>query len=40
MRARPRFRLVDLPMGGHVANLDGRDGFRAALIEFWASLPR
>jgi len=39
MRARPRFRLVDLPMGGHVANLDGRDGFRAALIEFWASLP-
>lgn len=29
------FRLVDLPDGGHVANLDATDAFRSALLDFW-----
>jgi 3-oxoadipate enol-lactonase len=35
MSGRPNFRLVELPEGGHVANLDATDAFRAALLEFW-----
>ena len=37
MRSKPNFRLVDLPNGGHCANLDATDAFRAALHEFWGS---
>jgi len=36
MSGRPNFRLVDLPTGGHCANLDASDAFRAALLAFWA----
>jgi 3-oxoadipate enol-lactonase len=39
MHRNPNFRLIELAGGGHVANLDARDAFRAALISFWASLP-
>lgn len=35
MNGKPNFRLVDLPEGGHCANLDATDAFRAALLEFW-----
>lgn len=40
MSKRSNFRIVDLPDGGHVANLDATDAFRAALLQFWGSLPR
>jgi 3-oxoadipate enol-lactonase len=36
MRKRPNFRLVNLPTGGHCANLELPDDFRAALTAFWA----
>lgn len=36
MERKPNFRVVDIPHGGHVANLDATDAFRAALIEFWS----
>ena len=39
MRGRANFTLVDLPGGGHCANLDAREPFRAALLEFWSSSP-
>lgn len=32
---RPNFTLVDLPEGGHCANLDATDAWRAALRAFW-----
>lgn len=35
MAGKPNFRLLDLPRGGHCANLDARDDFRAALLAFW-----
>lgn len=35
MRNKPNFHRVDLPTGGHCANLDVPDAFRAALVEFW-----
>ncbi len=35
MQGRPRFTLVQLPEGGHCANLDARDAFRAELLRFW-----
>ncbi len=35
MRKRPNFRRVDLPTGGHCANLEVVDDFRAALEMFW-----
>jgi pimeloyl-ACP methyl ester carboxylesterase len=35
MRQRPNFTRVDLPTGGHCANLEVPDEFRAALVEFW-----
>jgi pimeloyl-ACP methyl ester carboxylesterase len=38
MRARENFKLVDLPEAGHCANLDARDAWRSALLEFWAGL--
>jgi pimeloyl-ACP methyl ester carboxylesterase len=38
MRGKPNFRLVELRYGGHVANLDAADPFRAALIAFWTSV--
>ena len=36
MQGRPNFTLVEVPEGGHCANLDARDAFRAALLGFWA----
>lgn len=39
MQGRSNFTLVELPGGGHCANLDARDGYRTALLEFWASSP-
>ena len=36
MRKRPNFRRVDLPTGGHCANLEVADDIRAALETFWA----
>jgi pimeloyl-ACP methyl ester carboxylesterase len=36
MRSRPNFTLVELPLGGHCANLDVPEAFRAALLTFWA----
>jgi pimeloyl-ACP methyl ester carboxylesterase len=30
--------FVDLPTGGHCANLDAPEAFRAALLEFWGGL--
>jgi pimeloyl-ACP methyl ester carboxylesterase len=38
MRGKPNFHKVDLPKGGHCANLEFPDEFRAALVEFWASV--
>lgn len=35
MQRNPHFRLVDIPNGGHVANLDATDAVRAALLDFW-----
>lgn len=35
LRARPNWHVVDLPMGGHCANLDATDDWRAALLSFW-----
>src|SRR6185503_2203967 len=35
MRGKPNFTKVDLPTGGHCANLEVPDEFRAALVEFW-----
>lgn len=37
LRARPNWRIVDLPQGGHCANLDARDDWRAALLSFWSA---
>lgn len=39
MRDKPNFTLVELPDGGHCANLDARESFRTALLEFWSSSP-
>ena len=36
MQRKPNFRLVDVPRGGHVANLDATDAVRAALLAFWS----
>jgi len=38
MRDKPNFHRTDLPMGGHCANLEVAEDFRAALLEFWASV--
>lgn len=35
MRDRRNFALVDLPGGGHCANLDATDAWRSALLRFW-----
>jgi 3-oxoadipate enol-lactonase len=35
MRGRENFTLVELPEGGHCANLDATDQWRAALLRFW-----
>lgn len=35
MAGRPNFALVELPDGGHCANLDARGTFRAAILGFW-----
>lgn len=37
---RPNFRRMDLPKGGHCANFDMPDAFRAALEEHWANAER
>lgn len=36
MEGRDNFTLAELPEGGHCANLDATDAWRAALIAFWA----
>ena len=38
MRRKPNFQIVDVPTGGHVANLDATDAVRAALIAFWSQV--
>ena len=35
MRGRPNFTLVEVPHGGHCANLDAPDQVRAELLRFW-----
>jgi len=35
MQGRPNFTLVELPEGGHCANLDATDALRAELLRFW-----
>lgn len=35
MTGRPNFTLVELPEGGHCANLDTTEAWRAALLRFW-----
>jgi pimeloyl-ACP methyl ester carboxylesterase len=35
MRGRPNFTLVELPLGGHCANLDVPETFRTTLLQFW-----
>ncbi|HHY48772.1 MAG TPA: alpha/beta hydrolase, partial [Alphaproteobacteria bacterium] len=35
IRDRPNITVVDLPEGGHCANLDATGSWRAALLEFW-----
>lgn len=35
MRDRSGFALADLPKGGHCANLDATNAWRAALLDFW-----
>jgi 3-oxoadipate enol-lactonase len=37
MRGRPNFTLVDIPAGGHCANLDATEMLRAELLKFWRS---
>jgi len=34
MRPKPNFTLVEIPTGGHCANLDATDAFRTALLAF------
>ena len=35
MQGRSNFTLVELPEGGHCANLDATDQLRAELLRFW-----
>jgi 3-oxoadipate enol-lactonase len=35
MRERPNFTLVEIPEGGHCANLDATEAWRAELLRFW-----
>jgi len=35
LAGRPNFTLVELPEGGHCANLDATEAWRAALLAFW-----
>jgi 3-oxoadipate enol-lactonase len=35
MRGQPNFTLVDLPKGGHCANLDATNEVRSELLQFW-----
>lgn len=35
MKGRENFTLVEIPEGGHCANLDATDAWRAALLAFW-----
>jgi pimeloyl-ACP methyl ester carboxylesterase len=35
LRGRPNFTLVDLPKGGHCANLDAPHEVRAEILQFW-----
>ena len=35
MQGKPNFRRVEVPRGGHVANLDATEAVRVALLEFW-----
>ncbi len=37
--SRPNLSVVELPEGGHMANLDATDALRAALLQFWAANP-
>ena len=40
MRKRPNFTLVDVPGGGHCANLDATEFWRAELLRFWERASR
>ncbi len=35
LRDRPNWTIVDLPQGGHCANLDATEDWREALLSFW-----
>ena len=39
MQGKPNFTLVELAEGGHCANLDARDAFRIALLQFLSANP-
>lgn len=39
LRRHPNWQIVDLPEGGHCANLDAADDWRAALLSFWQAIP-
>ena len=36
MRGRPNFTLAEVPEGGHCANLDATEAWRAELLRFWS----
>ncbi len=36
LRQRPNWQIVDLPEGGHCANLDATQDWRSALLNFWS----
>lgn len=37
LRTLPNWTIVELPEGGHCANLDASDAWRAALVKFWSA---
>lgn len=39
LRTRPNWHIADLPEGGHCANLDATDDWRATLLNFWRAIP-
>ncbi len=39
LRTRPNWQIADLPQGGHCANLDASEDWRAALLSFWQAIP-
>jgi 3-oxoadipate enol-lactonase len=37
LKSLPNWTIVDLPEGGHCANLDATEAWRAALVNFWSA---